>query len=256
MFPEVISAISQACLVERETLPLVESIIVTDTSQLAPPDIEPELDTHDLATVDWQEEQRSDDTVATVIDLLKRGDRPIDGNVSPDVQRYSREWKKLQLRNNILYRETILDGQTVYQLVLPTAYRDTALRGLHDDVGHQGRDKTTWLVKQRFFWPGLEADVRRKVEECGRCIRRKTPAVPSAELVTIQTSRPMELVCIDFLSLERSKGGFENILVITDHFTHRLFRPAIKQRRRLRRYCITTSSVIIASRLEFTAIRP
>ena len=41
----------------------------------------------------------------------------------------------------------------------------------------------------------------------------------SAELVNILTTQPMELVCIDFLSLERSKGGQEHILVITDHFT-------------------------------------
>ena len=33
------------------------------------------------------------------------------------------------------------------------------------------------------------------------------------------STSPMEIVCLDFLSLERSKGGFEKVLVITDHFS-------------------------------------
>ena len=48
---------------------------------------------------------------------------------------------------------------------------------------------------------------------------RKSNPGPSAELVNIVSTQPMELVCIDFLTLERSKGGFEKILVVTDHFT-------------------------------------
>ena len=57
------------------------------------------------------------------------------------------------------------------------------------------------------------------IHHCGRCIRRKTAVKQTAELVNITTSSPMELVCIDFLSLKPSKGGHESILVITDYFT-------------------------------------
>ena len=55
---------------------------------------------------------------------------------------------------------------------------------------------------------------------CGCSIRRKNPVMPCADLVNITSSQPMELLCIYFLSLERSKGGHEHILVVTDHFCH------------------------------------
>jgi transposase InsO family protein len=110
------------------------------------------------------------------------------------------------------------DGKPVLQLVVPTAYRNEALQGVHDDVGHLGVERSTELLRERFFWPGMAADMKKHIQECGRCIRRKA-LNPKAPLVSIATTEPLELVCIDFLSLEPSKGGIENILVITDHFT-------------------------------------
>ena len=133
--------------------------------------------------------------------------------------KYMREWKKFSFVDGVLYRNTVLDGQQTLQLVLPPNYRATVLKHLHDDQGHQGRDRTLSLGRQRFYWPGLEADVQHKVKTCVLCIQRKTVPKPSAELVNISTTQPMELVCIDFLSLGRSKGGYENILVINDYFT-------------------------------------
>lgn len=40
-----------------------------------------------------------------------------------------------------------------------------------------------------------------------------------APLVSITTSQPLELVCIDFLTLKQSRGGHQHKLVVTDHFT-------------------------------------
>ncbi|KAF7645578.1 hypothetical protein LDENG_00201750 [Lucifuga dentata] len=57
-------------------------------------------------------------------------------------------------------------------------------------------------------------------ERCERCCFRKTPtAGVRALLVSIHTSAPMELLCVDFLTLQKSKGGTENVLIVTDHFS-------------------------------------
>lgn len=38
-------------------------------------------------------------------------------------------------------------------------------------------------------------------------------------MVNIKANRPLQLVCMDYLTLEPDERGTKNILVITDHFT-------------------------------------
>ncbi|MCG8044577.1 MAG: RNase H-like domain-containing protein [Candidatus Thiodiazotropha endolucinida] len=225
LFPDVISAICDALTVSRDSCPLAENLVVTSHATIldsVDPHLDLSVDSTDISTVDWAKEQASDPTIGRVMYLIKGGYKPQDidrKSESSEVSKYFREWNKLSLCDNILYRFTVLNGVDTKQLVLPVRFHSIVLQHLHDDVGHQGRDRTLSLVRSRFYWPGLEADVVNKVQNCEKCIRRKVIPAPGAELCNIVSTQPMELLCIDFLTLERSKGGFENILVITDHFT-------------------------------------
>ena len=221
LFPEAVKAICEAHTVPRNNCPYIETLLVSSHSLSVETEDLPPVSTQ-FRDVDWSREQLADSSISRVIELLELGYCPERNELkteSPEVMKFMREWKKFSFVDRVLYRNTVLDGQQTLQLVLPSHYRVTVLKLLHDDQGHQGRDRTLSLVRQRFYWPGLEADVQHKVKTCVRCIQRKTVPKPSAELVNIATTQPLELVCIDFLSLERSKGGYENILVITDHFT-------------------------------------
>lgn len=121
----------------------------------------------------------------------------------------------------VLYRETQdnLTKDTVRQLFLPAVYRDSALKGLHTEVGHPGKERTLSLIRERFFWPGITADKEEFLGSCNRCLRRKSLTNSRAPLSSIGTTFPIELVCMDFLTVDPCKGGIGNILVVTDHFT-------------------------------------
>ena len=134
-------------------------------------------------------------------------------------KRLLRDWDRLYLEDCVLYRRGTIDCQTWNELVLPRKLYDIVFQAYHDDLGHQGRDRTISLLKRHFYWPGMETYVEQKIKECGRCIRRKKPPTKAAELVNTTSTAPMELICFDYLSLQRSKGGYENILVITDHLS-------------------------------------
>ena len=59
--------------------------------------------------------------------------------------------------------QTFLCDTDINQLVLPEVYHDISLQGLHDEAGHQGRDCKMLLVKSRFYWPGMDGDIKKFV---------------------------------------------------------------------------------------------
>lgn len=140
---------------------------------------------------------------------------------SPELLLLKREKDKLTiLKDGLLYRITKChSGGEIHQLVLPKIFHDVVLRSVHNDSGHLGIERTLDLLRQRFYWPRMSQDIEQHIKRCGECITRKTPAQKSAPLHQISSSGPLDLVCIDFLSMETDSRGMSNVLVVTDHFT-------------------------------------
>lgn len=170
MYSDSVRAICQAAIA---SVPLADSVT---------PDVS--LSAGELADVsgrfsaiNWAEDQGKDPVIARLrqiysSDLFPRGEGV--RQEQPKVRKYLRERKRIAFDDGVLYRVATVDGYEVKQLLFPEAYRAQALKGVHDDVGHQGKENTLWLARQRFYWPGPEKDVEHMVDHCGRCIRRKT----------------------------------------------------------------------------------
>lgn len=137
----------------------------------------------------------------------------------PELPLLLRELNRLELRNGVLYRQRQDGPNITFQLVLPKELRAIALQSLHNDMGHLGVERTVDLVRARFYWPKMYMAVEKLIKTCERCVCRKAPPERAAPLVNIKTFRPLELVCIDFLSLEPDRSNTKDVLVITDHFT-------------------------------------
>ena len=91
--------------------------------------------------------------------------------------------------------------------------------GAHDDMGHLGLKRMYDILHDRFYWPNLEADATCHVCICKWCLRLESKQ-DKAELYPLLATYPLELVHMDFLTIENPHIGVNmNILVITDHFT-------------------------------------
>ena len=174
-----------------------------------------------MTSLEWSQAQMQDPAISQIIQAIQT--KTLDTikynpNMSSELKAFLRIRKQFKLKHGVLYRKTQVHDKARLQLVLPPSYRSKAMAGCHDLVGHLGQDRVLELLRDRFFWPGMHMDVASYINSCPRCIRRKTQP-DTAPLHNIEATQPLELVHLDYLQIEPSKGNIENVLIVTDHFT-------------------------------------
>ena len=167
-------------------------------------------------------EQEADEVIGPVRNFVLSGTKP------------SRvEWSKLSVLSKILMRsfkklkisdDGVLVRETVkyQQLVLPSKFHHTIYVELHEKLAHVGAEKVFELAQQRFYWPRMSSDIQHYIRRKCRCVANKKENVPDRaplEPMNHQATYPFEMVAIDFMKLDKCKGGFEYVLCVVDHFT-------------------------------------
>ena len=78
------------------------------------------------------------------------------------------QFQKLSIEDCLLVQRT----KKCRQLVLPEQYHRLIFRELHDNMGHLGPEKVEELVRQRFYWPYMAADIEDYIHNM--CCKEKT----------------------------------------------------------------------------------
>lgn len=129
-------------------------------------------------------------------------------------------WQVEQEVQEALRGQSIPDGCPRGRLFVPQAARSLVLTWGHASriACHPGVHRTLALVRQRFWWPSMAANVRTFIAACARS---KTSHRPPAGLLQPQPipSRPWSHIAVDFVTGLPLSEGNDTILTVVDRFS-------------------------------------
>ena len=217
MLPHLVVNACSCC--PRDSSPLVSQLACN--VEFLPDDVlEPKSSSEMLEPISsakWSELQKKDPILSYVRDRVSCHKNIECKPFEKELKVFAKEQSRLRIYDDVLYRCSEVSDELVLQLVIPPSHRDIALQGIHEDLFHVGLKESLVQLKSRFFWPFMNLDLEDKVRSCVRCIQ-KGARTQKAAMKTIVTTCPLELLSIDFLTIE-CKGMKQNVLVMMDHFT-------------------------------------
>ena len=185
----------------------------------------------EMHVTDWAKIRREDPVLSAVLDWLEAWKKT-------DLKTLFREhascvdgwlvWRNCQnfvIHQKALYLHTTPMGESkdLMLFVVPKADQVTALNGCHQDAGLQGHDCTLSLLQEHIWWPGMASQMQQAIRNCTQCLQHKG-SLPKAPLHPIVATAPMDLLHVDFTSIETTlepnqSPRVTNVLVFQDHFT-------------------------------------
>ena len=136
-------------------------------------------------------------------------------------------WRNCQnfvVLQNALYLHSTPKGENedLLLFIVPKAHRTAALNGCHRDAGHQDHDCTLSLLHECFWWPGMAKQMRQTIRAYTCCLHYEG-GLPKAPLCPIVAAAPLDLLHVDFTSIETTLEPNQlprvaNVLVFQEHF--------------------------------------
>ena len=177
----------------------------------------PELSLSDLACL-----QAEDSELGEAYRVLDEGLDPS----SDELRSFPLESRfVLSLRPEVYLQDGVMvrSHDNTTRLVVPVDIRRRLFDLAHagPTAAHLGAVRIIKQLKSKYYWPGLNRDVRQWYKQCVLCAKSKGPPTrPHGRLQKIRVGAPLDLVTMDILSgLPTATDGSKYILVLVDAFT-------------------------------------
>ena len=111
---------------------------------------------------DWKQEQKEDPVLHQVVKHLRVPHEMFKAALHKVLDKkattaYVKVKEQLLIKNGLLYRKTRqgLADEIVFQFIVPERHRSATLDGCHQEAAHQGQRRSTTLMQECFWWPGM-----------------------------------------------------------------------------------------------------
>lgn len=159
-----------------------------------------------------------DDSVAEIREHIQKDETSVKLKIAIESGIWCTKDSDLNLFKNYKDELTVQNGLIFKgsRVIIPKSLQKKYLSLLH--IGHPGIEAMTWKARQSVFWPGINNQIKLKIQSCQACsvlrIKQQKQPMMSHDIPEL----PFEIISLDFCECEYN-GSKRNILVAVDHYS-------------------------------------